>query len=240
MASELAQASEIQQSLLPADAPVYDGYDIAGYNLPCRTVGGDYYDFTPYKDGRLGLSVGDVSGKGMPAALMMSGLQARLQMLVETQPDPATAVTLLNRNLVGRFPMGKFITFFFGLLHTESGVLSYCNAGHNYPLVLRSDGRMEQLPGSDLILCIKPSAQNQLREIKLEAGDLLALYSDGVTEARNAAGEEFGEHGLADFLSKWKDESCQNIMHALARHVRLWCENAAFHDDFTIVLVKRR
>ncbi|MBV9037650.1 MAG: SpoIIE family protein phosphatase [Acidobacteriaceae bacterium] len=239
MASELAQASEMQQSLLPAEAPVYEGYDIAGFNLPCRTVGGDYFDFTPYQDGRLGLLVGDVSGKGMPAAIMMSSLQARIQMLTETQPDPATAVTLLNRNLAGRFPLGKFITFFFGLLHTESGVLLYSNAGHNYPLILRADGRVEQLPGSDLILGIDPSVQYQLREISLGSGDLLALYSDGVTEARNSAGEEFGEHGLAAFLTKWKEEPCQNIIHSLAKHVRLWCENAAFHDDFTIVLVKR-
>ncbi|MBV8708745.1 MAG: SpoIIE family protein phosphatase [Acidobacteriaceae bacterium] len=239
MASELAQASEMQQSLLPAEAPVYEGYDIAGFNLPCRTVGGDYFDFTPYQDGRLGLLVGDVSGKGMPAAIMMSSLQARIQMLTETQPDPATAVTLLNRNLAGRFPLGKFITFFFGLLHTESGVLLYSNAGHNYPLILRADGRVEQLPGSDLILGIDPSVQYQLREISLGSGDLLALYSDGVTEARNSAGEEFGEHGLASFLTKWKEEPCQNIIHSLAKHVRLWCENAAFHDDFTIVLVKR-
>ena len=239
MASELAQASEIQQSLLPAQAPVYDGYDIAGYNLPCRTVGGDYFDFTPYKDGRLGLLVGDVSGKGMPAALMMSGLQARIQMLTETQPDPAAAVTLLNRTLAGRFPLGKFITFFFGLLDTESGKLLYTNAGHNYPLLLRSNGQVEQLPGSDMILCINPEAHYQLHEITLEPGDLLALYSDGVTEARNSASEEFGEHGLAHFLTKWQAESCQDIIHALARNVRLWCENAAFHDDFTIVLVKR-
>lgn len=239
MASELAQASEIQQSLLPAEAPGYEGYDIAGYNLPCRTVGGDYYDFMPYKDGRLGLLVGDVSGKGMPAALMMSGLQARIQMLTETQPDPATAVTLLNRNLAGRFPLGKFITFFFGLLQIESGKLLYTNAGHNYPLVLRSDGRVEQLPESDMILCINPAASYRLHEVILEPGDLLALYSDGVTEARNAAGEEFGESGLAAFLTKWKAESCQDTIHALARNVRLWCENAAFHDDFTIVLVKR-
>ncbi len=239
MASELAQASEIQQSLLPAEAPVYEGYDIAGFNLPCRTVGGDYYDFTPYQDDRLGLLIGDVSGKGMPAALMMSSLQARIQMLTETQPDPAAAVTLLNRNLAGRFPMGKFITFFFGLLHTESGKLLYSNAGHNYPLMLRTSGQVEQLPGSDLILCITPSVRYQLREINLGSGDLLALYSDGVTEARNAGGEEFGEQGLANFLGEWKEKPCQEIIHALARHVRLWCENASFYDDFTIVLVKR-
>ncbi len=136
--------------------------------------------------------------------------------------------------------MGKFITFFFGLLDTESGKLFYSNAGHNYPLILRADGRVEQLSGSDMILCINPSAQYQLRETDLQTGDLLALYSDGVTEARNAAGEEFGEHGLANFLLKVKGKSCQDIIHALSKQVQRWCDNATFHDDFTIVLVKRK
>src|SRR5581483_7802361 len=121
MESELAQASEIQQSLLPLEAPHLEGFDLAGYNLPCRTVGGDYYDFLPYKDGRLGVVVGDVSGKGLPAALLMSSLQARVQMLIETGPDPAFAVTTLNRNLAERALLGKFITFFYGLLDPVSG-----------------------------------------------------------------------------------------------------------------------
>ncbi|HEX4166956.1 MAG TPA: GAF domain-containing protein, partial [Bryobacteraceae bacterium] len=117
MELELTQASEIQAMLLPTAAPVYPGYDFAGHNLPCRTVGGDYFDFVPYSDGRLALVVGDVSGKGLPAALLMSSLQARVQMLKETLPDPASAVTLLNRSLAERCPAGKFITFFYALLN---------------------------------------------------------------------------------------------------------------------------
>ncbi len=239
MELELTQASEIQQSLLPPQAPAYAGYDLAGLNLPCRTVGGDYYDFLPYKDGRLGLVVGDVSGKGLPAALLMSSLQARVQMLVETGPDPASAVTTLNRNLAERCPLGKFITFFYGVLDTMTGTLSYSNAGHNYPLLLRAGGSVEQLPGSGMVMGIFPHLQYELMETKLERGDMLALFSDGVTEACTANDEEFGERGLAEFLAGRKSEPCSAIVKQLAEHVRGWRGQSSFADDFTIVLVRR-
>jgi serine phosphatase RsbU (regulator of sigma subunit)/pSer/pThr/pTyr-binding forkhead associated (FHA) protein len=239
MELELSQASEIQQTLLPTEAPKYDNYDLAGYNLPCRTVGGDYYDFVPYKDGRLALVVGDVSGKGLPAALLMSSLQARVQMLRETNPEPGVAVTTLNRSLAERCPLGKFITFFYALLDPRTGTLRYSNAGHNYPLLLRAGGKVEQLAGSGMVMGLFPSVYYEVRETKLEPGDLLALYSDGVTEATTARGAEFGEEGLARFLSEQKSESCSQIVSSLADHVRRWRGSSSFTDDFTIVLVRR-
>ena len=239
MELELSQASEIQQTLLPTEAPRYENYDLAGYNLPCRTVGGDYYDFVPYKDGRLALVVGDVSGKGLPAALLMSSLQARVQMLRETNPEPGVAVTTLNRSLAERCPLGKFITFFYALLDLRTGTLRYSNAGHNYPLLLRADGKIEQLTGSGMVMGLFPSVYYEVRETQLGPGDLLALYSDGVTEATTAAGVEFGEEGLARFLSERKSESCSQIVSSLADHVRRWRGSSSFTDDFTIVLVRR-
>lgn len=239
MESELAQASEIQQSLLPTEAPACEGYDLAGYNLPCRTVGGDYFDFLPYKDGRLGLVVGDVSGKGLPAALLMSSLQARVQMLIESSPDPASAITTLNRNLAQRCPVGRFITFFYGLLDPISGVLRYSNAGHNYPLVLRSDNTVEQLPGSGMIMGVFPSIQYELSEVQLNPGDTLALYSDGVTESCAPGGEEFGERGLGQFLAAHTSEPCAQLVRILAEHVRTWCRSQSLADDFTIVMLRR-
>jgi serine phosphatase RsbU (regulator of sigma subunit)/pSer/pThr/pTyr-binding forkhead associated (FHA) protein len=239
MELELTQASEIQQTLLPTEAPEYAGYDLAGYNLPCRTVGGDYYDFVPYKDGRLALVVGDVSGKGLPAALLMSSLQARVQMLRETNPDPGAAVTTLNRSLAERCPLGKFITFFYALLDTQTGKLRYSNAGHNYPLLLRAGGKVEQLTGSGMVMGLFPSVFYEVRETILEPGDLLALYSDGVTEATTAEGVEFGEEGLGRFLSEKKSETCSQIVTSLVDHVRKWRASTSFTDDFTIVLVRR-
>jgi len=239
MELELTQASEIQQTLLPTEAPEYAGYDLAGYNLPCRTVGGDYYDFVPYKDGRLALVVGDVSGKGLPAALLMSSLQARVQMLRETNPDPGAAVTTLNRSLAERCPLGKFITFFYALLDTQTGKLRYSNAGHNYPLLLRASGKVEQLTGSGMVMGLFPSVYYEVRETILDPGDLLALYSDGVTEATTAGGVEFGEDGLGRFLSEQKSETCSQIVTSLVDHVRKWRATTSFTDDFTIVLVRR-
>ena len=239
MTLELAQASEIQQSLLPASAPFVEGYAVAGFNLPCRTVGGDYYDFASYRDGRLALVIGDVSGKGLPAAIMMSSLQARVQMLCETQTDPAAAMTVLNRTLAERCVAGKFITFFYALLDLNSGILRYSNAGHNYPLLIRHDGSVEELPGSDMVLGILPDVQYQLREITIQSGDLLALYSDGVTEARNKKEQEFGESGLTVFLKNNRVRDPGELINALCGEVRTWCDNSAFSDDFTIMLIRR-
>jgi sigma-B regulation protein RsbU (phosphoserine phosphatase) len=239
MELELAQASEIQSMLLPTEAPAYPGYDLAGHNLPCRTVGGDYFDFVPYADGRVALAVGDVSGKGLPAALLMSSLQARVQMLRETGPDPASAVTVLNRNLAERCPAGKFITFFYALLDPATGSLTYSNAGHNYPLLLRADGSVEKLSGGGMVLGLFPTLRYELRETKLSPGDMLALYSDGVTEALSPLGDEFGEDGLAEFLQNRRTESCSHLVSGLIDFLRTWHGSINFHDDFTIVLVKR-
>lgn len=238
-AYELLQAKEIQKSLLPPHAPVLEHSEIAGFNVPCRTVGGDYYDFLPYQDGRLGLVLGDVSGKGLPAALMMSSLQARVQMLAESQPDPASAMSILNRNLCERCPPGKFITLFYALLEPDTGTLYYCNAGHNYPLILRASGETETLPGSDMVLGIRANAEYQLHQTRLNTGDSLALYSDGVTEARDAASAEFGEEGLSRFMFANRDKTAGQMIEELQLCIRHWTDKESFADDFTVIFLKR-
>jgi serine phosphatase RsbU (regulator of sigma subunit)/pSer/pThr/pTyr-binding forkhead associated (FHA) protein len=241
MESEFNQASDIQRSLLPAEIPTCPGYELAGANIPCRTVGGDYYDFLPYSDGHLGLVVGDVSGKGLPAALMMSSLQARVHMMVETSPEPAAAVEALNRNIAPRCPMGKFITLFYGLLEPSTGQMLYANAGHNYPLLIRADGAVEQLRGNGMVLGILPNSQYQAYQVDLEPGDVLVLFSDGVTEAREPIGEEeFGDERLAHFLLSHKDRPASEMIDSLVAKVRDWSGQMAFADDFTILLVKRQ
>jgi phosphoserine phosphatase RsbU/P len=239
MEMELAQASEIQQSLLPSEAPACPGYDIAGYNLPCHAVGGDYYDFLLYPDGRLGLAVGDVSGKGLPAAIMMSSLQARMHMLVESSPDPARALTALNHSVTERCPLGKFITMVFGLLDPATGRFAYANAGHNYPLLIRADGQVEQLRRGGLVLGLNSAVEYPLDECALHPGDLIALYSDGLTEARRPSGDEFGERGLSDFLLERRTSSCSSMVKGLVDHVRAWTGQPLFQDDFTVVLLRK-
>ncbi|HEX4230192.1 MAG TPA: SpoIIE family protein phosphatase [Bryobacteraceae bacterium] len=241
MESEFNQASDIQRSLLPTEIPQCPGYELAGSNIPCRTVGGDYYDFLPYSDGHLGLVVGDVSGKGLPAALMMSSLQARVHMMVETSPEPAAAIEALNRNIAPRCPMGKFITLFYGLLEPSTGQMLYANAGHNYPLLIRADGAVEQLRGNGMVLGILPNSQYQAYQVDLEPGDVLVLFSDGVTEAREPIdGEEFGDERLAHFLLSHKDRPAAEMIESLVSKVRDWSGQMAFADDFTILLVKRQ
>jgi len=240
MEMELAQASEIQRSLLPPSVPVVEGYQLSGFNLPCRTVGGDYYDFIPYADGRMVLLVGDVSGKGFPASLLMSSLQARVHMLAESMPEPAPAVSALNRALAARCPRGKFITLFYAVLDPSSGWLSYANAGHNYPVLVRAKGGVEMLAGSDLVLGINGGAKYETRGVQLEAGDTLCLYSDGVTEVQSREGEvEFGETRLAQYLADRKGQPLDEAISQLAQSLREWSAQPSFADDFTMVLVRR-
>lgn len=237
---EMGQASEIQQNLLPAEAPNVPGYDVAGFNLPCRTVGGDYFDFLRYSDGRLGLFIADVCGKGMPAALMMSMLQARVEMLFETEPDAATALTILNRNIARRCPIGRFVTAFYGVLRPETGELHYANAGHNYPIVLRASGAMEFVQGAGLVMGLFGTVSYHSHCLRLHKGDLLVLYSDGVTEATSLEGPQFGEQGLTSFLAAHAADSCRQVVDHLVGHVRSWSGASTFADDFTVVLAKRQ
>lgn len=240
MEMELNQASEIQRSLLPSTVPVVKGYQLSGFNLPCRTVGGDYYDFIPYADGRMVLLVGDVSGKGFPASLLMSSLQARVHMLAESMPEPAPAVSALNRALAARCPRGKFITLFYAVLDPATGWLSYANAGHNYPVLVRAKGGVEMLMGSDLVLGITGSSSYETRGVQLEAGDTLCLYSDGVTEVQSREGEvEFGEERLAQYLAERPRQPLEEVISQLAQSLREWSSQPSFADDFTMVLVRR-
>jgi sigma-B regulation protein RsbU (phosphoserine phosphatase) len=184
--------------------------------------------------------VGDVAGKGLPAALMMSSLQARVHMMVETSPEPAAAVEALNRNIAPRCPIGKFITLFFGLLDPSTGHMLYANAGHNYPLLIRADGAVEQLRGNGMVLGILTTSQYQAYQVDLQPGDVLILFSDGVTEARDPGGvEEFGDERLAHFLLSHKDRPAAEMIDSLVAKVRDWSGQSAFADDFTILLVKR-
>lgn len=240
MESELASASEIQRGLLPTDSPHIEGYEVAGFNLPCRTVGGDYYDYLPYHDGRLALLVGDVAGKGLPASLMMSSLQARVHMLSDSSPDPAAALNVLNRNVARRCPPGRFITFFYSVLDPITGKLKYANAGHNHPLLIHGDGSYAALRGHGMVMGILADSHYQGYEVALDAGETLALFSDGVTEARSAdTWQEFGEQRLGAFLAAHRFESPQQIIDQLVSYLREWSGQQAFADDFTMVIVKR-
>jgi serine phosphatase RsbU (regulator of sigma subunit)/pSer/pThr/pTyr-binding forkhead associated (FHA) protein len=239
LANELEQAAIIQRGLLPSEAPVLPGLQLAGYNAACRTVGGDYYDFIPYEDGRVAIALGDVSGKAMPAALLMTSLHARVRVLAEEPPDVAQLMTRLNRITASSCPSNRFISFFFSVLDARTGELSYSNAGHNPPIMVRRDNSIEYLDGGGLIMGIFGNSRYEAYRARLEPGDLLLLYSDGVTEAVNAAGEEFQEHRLIDVLRANRQRSSQEIITAVRDEVSAFTAGTAAADDLTLVAARR-
>lgn len=240
MAKDLEQAAEIQRRLLPTAAPTVSGLDAAGYNAPCRTVGGDYYDFFAYPDGRLAILVADVAGKGMPAAMLMSSLQARVQVLAEESIDLASLVTRLNFVISKNCPANRFITFFMCVLDPVSGDMTYCNAGHNPPLLVRKDGSVENLEGGGIILGIMPRATYQDRRINIDTGDVVVLFSDGVTEAvRPDADVEFGEERLAAIVHEHRNEPVRDIIDAVNDAINEWTGGAPAADDVTLVIARR-
>jgi len=239
MASELEQAAEIQQQFLPACAPQVPGLELAGFNASCRTVGGDYYDFLTYPDGRVAVMVGDVCGKGMPAALLMMGLQARVQVLAAEPNRPAVVVDRLNRVLAAAALNTRFISFFFALLDPVSGELAYSNAGHNPPLLIRANGTVEWLTEGGPVLGIVPNASYEEVRCDLNSGDVALLYSDGVTDSTNAQEEDFGEERLSEVMQRVHHNSADVILSALTAAVKDWAAGTPAPDDITLVVVRK-
>jgi sigma-B regulation protein RsbU (phosphoserine phosphatase) len=239
MTRDLTQAAEIQRGVLPSGAPQLPGVDLAGYNAPCRTVGGDYYDFFPYADGRVGLALGDVSGKGMPASLMMMALHARVHVLAEDPGNVGGFMSRLNKATCLNCPNNRFVTFFFCVVNTATGETAFANAGHNPPIVLRASGATELLEdgGPPLgIIAIAPYAEQCLN---LAHGDLLVLYSDGVTEATNANYDEFGEERFIEVLRRNRLQSAEVIVEAVTNALTEFAAGAPPADDITLVVAKR-
>jgi phosphoserine phosphatase RsbU/P len=239
LARDLEQAADLQRSYLPSGPPQVAGADLAGYNAPCRTVGGDYFDFFEYPNGRVAMALGDVSGKGMPASLMMMGLQARVQVLADEPHDLAAVMNRLNKITCAKCPSNKFITFFFCVLDPATGDLAYCNAGHNPPLVARADGRMEYLDGGGPVLGILPIATYSEYRAKLDPGDVLAIYSDGVTEATNADEELFGDDRFSDLLKANRQKSAAEIVSVVNEALTEFAAGSPAADDITLVVARR-
>src|SRR5580698_1175687 len=239
MARDLEQAAEIQRGFLPGVAPRIRGLEVAGHNAPCRTVGGDYYDFFPYGSSRIAMVLGDVSGKGMPASLLMMGLQARVQVLIEEPKSLAEVMTRLNRITSASCPSNRFISLFFCILDGDTGDLTFCNAGHNPPLIVRANGSYEQLKGGGPVLGILSFVQYQEFHAKLDEGDVLVIYSDGVTEANNPAGDEFEIEGLAEAVIPDRNQPAAAIIAGINRAVAAYTAGAPPADDITLIVARR-
>jgi serine phosphatase RsbU (regulator of sigma subunit)/pSer/pThr/pTyr-binding forkhead associated (FHA) protein len=239
MQRDLSQAAEIQGGMLPARAPEIAGVDLAGFNVPCRTVGGDYYDFFPYPGSSVGLALGDVSGKGMPASLMMMALHARVHVLAENPGDLGAFMARLNKATCATCPSNRFITFFFSVFDAVSGDLRFANAGHNPPVLVRASGEAEMLEGGGPVLGVLSVAPYSEQRARLGPGDLLVLYSDGVTEANNPDFDEFGEERFVKVLSENRARPACDIVAAVTAALKEFTAGAPQADDITLVVARR-
>jgi len=232
-------ASEIQQRFLPATAPIVTGYELQGISFPCYEIGGDYYDFIQREDGRLVVALGDVSGKGTAAALLMSSLHAAVHAQADIDNSLAKTIGAVNRYLVESIPANRFVTLFYAELEPKSGSLAFLNAGHNPPLIVHSGGTMEQLAAGGLPLGIMPNADFREGRTQLHPGDVLVIYSDGVSEACNPAGEEFGPTRLYEVVARNMDASAGGIRDRIESALTKFCQGTPAADDITLVICKR-
>jgi serine phosphatase RsbU (regulator of sigma subunit)/catechol 2,3-dioxygenase-like lactoylglutathione lyase family enzyme len=237
---ELAIAREVQARLFPQSLPALPSLDYAGACLPARAVGGDYYDFLSLGPDRLGLVIGDVMGKGIAAALLMANLQANLRSQVAFALDePRRLLQHVNSLFCENSPEGAFASLFFADYHDASGALRYVNCGHLCALVLRRDGSLDKLPATSTVLGLFRQWECSVGECRLERDDLLALYTDGVTEAFDGAGEEFGEERLVEALRRHRDRPPKALLGALVDEVRAFSPEEQ-HDDLTLIVARRR
>jgi serine phosphatase RsbU (regulator of sigma subunit) len=237
---DLALAAEVQRRLLPAEPPKCTGATFAAFTLPARTVGGDYYDFLELADGRIGIAVADIAGKGIAAALLMSAVHASLRVMAAERDLPAAQLAAqMNRFLHRSTRTNSYATFFYAQLDLPSRRLRYVNAGHNPPYLVRrveSGVEITELSVGGTVLGLFPDVEYEEGDIELRPGDLLVAFTDGVTEARSPGGEELGEERLQEFLRGAVEASTEEIASTLADRIRAWIAGAEQHDDVTFVI----
>lgn len=233
---EVAEARAIQEGFLPKEIPQLAGYEIASAWQSARVVGGDYFDVLSFEHNALGICIADVAGKGMPAALLMSNLQAAVRGLASPDIAPADLCTRLNLLLCRNMANDRFITFFYAQLDGSNGTLRYANAGHNPPVVMHRDGSHERLTEGGIVLGAFPNQTFHNGSVRLQSGDRLVLYTDGVTEAANGEDEEFGDARLIDVLSEHRAASAQHLQTQILASAGDFCANR-WHDDATLLIL---
>ena len=236
--NDLEVAREIQSAMLPQATHRTPHVEVAGITRPANTVGGDFYDILPLADGRLLVLLGDVAGKGSPAALLMALLLAMVRTLATENLPPAALVTRLNRLVFQQTPGSRFITMFLAVLEPTSGELSYVNAGQTPPVLLRN-GVTTPLSGGGMALGMFDGATYEVRTVRLEPRDLLLMYSDGVTEAENDAGVPFDEAGLTAHLRRTASLPVESLGPSLFDRVGRHAGRSKFADDLTVLAVRR-
>jgi serine phosphatase RsbU (regulator of sigma subunit)/catechol 2,3-dioxygenase-like lactoylglutathione lyase family enzyme len=237
---ELTIARQVQARLFPQSRPALESLDYAGACFPAQAVGGDYYDFLTLGPGHVGLVIGDVMGKGMAAALLMANLQANLRSQVAYALDePGRLLQSVNQLFCENSPEGAFASLFFADYHDPTGALRYVNCGHLCALVLRRDGTLDRLAATSTVLGLFRQWDCAVGECRLEPDDLLTLYTDGVTEAFDDRGEEFGEQRLVEALRRHRDRAPEALLSCLVDEVRAFSPHEQ-HDDLTLIVARCR
>jgi serine phosphatase RsbU (regulator of sigma subunit) len=236
---ELRFARDVQQQLLPSAVPELRGLEVSGLCIPAAGVGGDYYDFLPLSDDEVGLVIADVSGKGVSAALLMAGLQAAVRLLARPGADPAELMSSINRMLHGSSPSARYATLFLGIYDTRTRALRYCNAGHHPPVVVGANG-VAALAGGGIPIGLFEEARYPRGERRLEPGELLALFTDGLVEAPDPGDTQFGTARLIEHLATHRGLALDAVGREILDSLRAWSAGADAHDDVTLVLARVR
>lgn len=235
---ELNIAREIQQRLLPHRCPRIDSIEIHGLNIPTRQVGGDYFDCIRLDEDHLAIAIADVSGKGVPASLLMSSLHAGLRNLVTPNGDIRQMVSRLNNFIQANTNYDKFITFFYGEFDLRRHTFAYVNAGHNYPYLFRADGSIYRLQTGGLLLGMMPDVPYESESLDLRPGDLLLLFTDGVTEAKNVEDEDFEEERLEALVWPALQLPVQHLLESIVEAIRDYCTGMPQSDDITMMAAR--
>ena len=236
---ELKHAAEIQTNLLPKKFPSIKNYDVHAVNIPAKEVGGDYYDFINIKENKIAFCLGDVTGKGLPASLLMANVQATIRSQILFDFPCNEAMNRANILLYQSTDSTKFVTLFTCVLNTDSDELTYVNAGHNDPLLISKDGQLKKLNEGGLLLGCMPGVNYTESVFSLNPGDLLVIYTDGITEAMNALQEEFGEDRLLALLKANQNLTCKEITDIVFTAVKKHMQTEPQFDDMTMLLVKK-
>ena len=235
---EVQMARDIQTRLLPKAPPAIAGFDIAGKSVSAQNVGGDYYDFLEFRDGRLGLCLADVSGKGISASLLMANVQATIRGQSALGSSAALCMQNSNRQLYQSTDTDKYVTLFYGVLDTGAHEMQYSNAGHNPPMLITNGGEPTLLRTGGPVLGILPEAPYDQATVPVTPGDLLLIYSDGYSEAMNRSFEEFGENRLLEVVRANRNVAALQLIDRIGEAVEKHCAGAPQTDDMTMIVLR--
>ncbi len=236
---QLNVAREIQRSFLPTIDPDIDGYDISGGNIPSGQVGGDYYDFIHIVENQTGIAIGDVSGKGVPSALIMASFRASLIAEIRNNYSIRTICRKVNNLLCESLKPGNFVTAVYGVLDSRNHILTFANCGHNLPILLRNSGEIEYLKEGGQVLGVTKNVLYEDRPVFLNTGEIVVFYTDGVTEVFDDSGQEFGIERLIGIVKENKDKASHQIQDAIYSAVKRFASPEHVFDDFTMIVLKR-